>query len=318
MLSEIQHFGITVEKPLETLWFYNGTLKFPFVALNVVKGRQYEKIYRLERPVNLIAWYQFPDAGMELFYLPKHPPRNTDVGNILLPGYRYAGYRVEGLDEYMERLDVRGIEYRLAEHAGARALLVRDPSGINNVLFEVESAGDCARSLGLEEAGLTVTDPDIYEEYFKVIGLAPATGPAPSILENLFTLDQPLITRRFGHIRLLHFPESKHAAPQKFFPYGGGEEVHHFNDAGIRHAAYVVDDAAAFYESARAKGVHFLFEPMRVLGGSIISYFLDPEGNTIEIMQLAGSAAQLARFMGEIKLEEMVVRSRLRRLLKRK
>ena len=77
-----------------------------------------------------------------------------------------------------------------------------------------------------------------------------------------------------------------------------------------------MDDAAAFYESARARGVHFLYEPTRVLGDSIISYFLDPEGNTIEIMQLAGSAPQLARFMGEIKLKEMALRSRLRRLLR--
>jgi catechol 2,3-dioxygenase-like lactoylglutathione lyase family enzyme len=315
MLSEIQHFGITVKKPLETLRFYNGALKFPFVSLNMVKGRQYEKIYRLEQPVNLIAWYQFPDAGMELFHLPKHPPRNTDVGNILLPGYRYAGYRVEGLDEYMERLDARGIECRLAEHAGGRALLVHDPSGINVVLFEAEYAGDCARGLGLEEVGLTVADPDAYEEYFKVIGLAPAPGPDPAILETLFAPGQPMITRRFGHIRLLHFPESKPAATQKFFPYGGAEEAHRFNDSGIQHAAYVVDDAAEFFESARASGVYFLFEPTRVLGGSIISYFLDPEGNTIEIMQLAGSAAQLARIMGEIKLKEMAVRSRLRRLL---
>lgn len=315
MLTEIQHFGITVTKPLETLRFYNNALKFPFVSLNMVEGRKYEEIYRLKRPVNLIAWYQFPDAGMELFHLPAHPPRNTDVGNILRPGYAYAAYRIEGLDEYVERLDKRGIEYRLSERAGERALLVRDPSGINNVLFEAESAGDCARALGLEEVGLTVAGPDAYEEYFKVIGLAPSPGPDEAVLEDLFDVGQPMITRRYGHIRLLHFPESKPVAAPKFFPFGGAEDVHHFNDTGIRHAAYSVDDAAAFYESALAHGVRFLFEPMHVLGGSVITYFLDPEGNTIEIIQPAPRAAQLARFVGGIKLEEMAVRSRVRRLL---
>ncbi|HOX27864.1 MAG TPA: VOC family protein [bacterium] len=314
MLTRIHHFGVTVRRPLETLRFYNGLLNFPFVSLNAVMGKEYEELYKLERPVNFIAWYQFPKSALELFYLPFHPPRSAAAGDILIPGYRYAGYSVEGLDEYMSRFDAGGVEYRLAECEGERALKLRDPSGINVVLFETKSGGRSGRTLGIEEVGLTVADPDAYEEYFEAIGLAASRGPDSALIESVFAFDQPVIMKRYGHIRLLHFPEGAPRAGGKFFPQGGGEGAHGFNETGVRHAAYAVDDAAAFYEKARTRGVHFLFAPKVVLGGSIISYFLDPEGNTIEVIQQSDSAVRSARILGEIKLAEMTVRAHLRRI----
>jgi catechol 2,3-dioxygenase-like lactoylglutathione lyase family enzyme len=313
VLEEIQHFGITVVKPLETPRFYNSALMFPFVSMNVVQGSLFDRIYKLRRVVNFIAWYQFPSAAMELFYMPTLPPGNADTGNILLPGYRYAGYRVEGLDGYIERLESRRLSYRLARHGDTRALLVCDPTGINNILFEQRGGGrSCA--LGIEEAGLTVADPDAYAEYFRVIGLAQAperNGAMENIIQELFRLDQPVEMFRFGHIRLLHFPNVRQPQPQKFFPYAGGESGHHFNDAGVQHAAYIVEDAHKFYEEARADGIHFLFEPTRVPGGSLISYFLDPEGNTIEIVQPEPRSAKVMKLLGSVYAEGIALRSRL-------
>ena len=127
-----------------------------------------------------------------------------------------------------------------------------------------------------------------------------------------------MVMRRYGHIRLLNFPENNPAATKKDFQSGAGEKGHRFSDSGIQHAAYAVDDAAAFFENVHSQGVKFLFEPMRVLGDSVISYFHDPEGNTIEIIEREASAAKMSRLLGEFKMGEMAVRSRLRRLLKSK
>lgn len=318
LLKEIQHFGITVTKPLDTLRFYNDTLMFPFVSVNFVQGRSFERMYQLERVKSFIAWYQFPASAMELFYLPWQPPANTKPGDILKPGYRYAGYRVEGLDDYIARLESRRIGYRVARHGGTRALLVADPTGINNILFEQKSVSGRSVGTGIEEAGLTVSDPVAYEQYYDLIGLTRRDEPddgMESVIQELFRIDQPVKTIKYGHIRLLHFPESATASTRKFFPDEGGDNVHAFNDSGLRHVAYIVEDAQAFYEKARANGVRFIFEPMLVPGGSLISYFLDPEGNTLEVVQPDPRADKISKFIGSVYSEQLALLARARRMI---
>lgn len=309
MLVEIQHLGITVQNPLRTLWFYNAVLGFPFVSAHEVHGGEYDKIYELENPVNFIAWYQFPASAMELFHLPWHPPANVVPGDITKPGYCYAGYSVQRLDGFIKRLKAWRINFREARLGDARALLVRDPTGINVVLFEVSArGGSCV--LGVEEAGLTVAGPAAYERYFNAIGLTPARNldffrdeTAEGLLKDLFCISQPVEMSRYGHIRLLHFPGVERHDSPKFFPHDGLSSGRPFNDSGVRHVAYVVDNARDFHESASAKGVHFIFEPMLVSGGSLISYFHDPEGNTIEVIQPEPNSAKFMKFLGSARKE---------------
>ena len=54
---------------------------------------------------------------------------------------------------------------------------------------------------------------------------------------------------------------------------------------GFRHLAMKVDDIDAEYERLKAAGVEFSMVPTTVDAGLRIAFLLDPEGNSLELMQ---------------------------------
>ena len=67
------------------------------------------------------------------------------------------------------------------------------------------------------------------------------------------------------------------------------------NTQGYRHFALVVDDLTESWKDLKEKGISFLSEPIAVeepkeVAGFQFVYFLDPEGNIIELNELPSGA----------------------------
>lgn len=62
------------------------------------------------------------------------------------------------------------------------------------------------------------------------------------------------------------------------------------NAVGFGHFALEVDDVRARYEELMHQGVQFVSRPVDVSGGVRFCWFLDPDGNRVEIIQFGVDA----------------------------
>jgi glyoxylase I family protein len=60
---------------------------------------------------------------------------------------------------------------------------------------------------------------------------------------------------------------------------------HGRNDAGLRHLAFAVTDFDAVCDALKARGVTFLGDPTGAPGERRLAFFLDPEGNILQLVQ---------------------------------
>jgi extradiol dioxygenase family protein len=74
------------------------------------------------------------------------------------------------------------------------------------------------------------------------------------------------------------------------------------NALGSHHVGFVVDDIQAKYEELTAKGVHFFSSPNAidegVLAGWRWAYFTDPDGITLELVEVAYTRPEEERRKG--------------------
>lgn len=313
-MNDLQHLGITATRPRETFRFYNRVLRLPFISTAVNRGRWFDSIYRLEGAVNVLQWYQLRDEGVEFFHFPTHKPKTEKTPPLHAPGYRYFSLWVDGFDDYLERFERLGVPCRTADTGRTRCAMVSDPDGISVVLFENPDESGVTRVDMLGETGLTVTDFEGYDEYFDVLGLAPEVEGGDGYLEELFQLREPITTRRYGVIRLVRFPKRKTKKIERGLEtFSGAEPRGYFPDPGVKHVCYYVDDIGSFYRRARKAGVCFQFPPTRIISGAKMSYFLDPEGNTIEAMQVPVFARLGIDLVGRLRQGQMELVDRLKK-----
>ena len=284
MLEEIHHFGVTVHEQRRSRDFYARALRLPWMAESVNSGERYDRIYELEEAVNRITWYQIGRGGMETLNLPRHPSRAAGAGDIRQPGFRYIAFRVDGFDDYIEHLSKAGLHADVVETRDGLCARVQDPDGIHVLLFDTGRVALAGHVSGLKEIGLVAARRDEYEQFFDTLGLWLLERDC-DFLEELFGVSAP--APLYGHVRLISphgieddSREQSHCIKPAHSPRAA------FSDIGIKHIAYSVGDAGEFYARGREAGLTFLFEPVNVPGGSRITYFLDPEGNTFEAMQL--------------------------------
>ena len=275
----------------------------------------HDTMYRLTDSVNEVTWYQIGDQGTELFYLPSHPALDTDCAALARPGWRYAGYFVRGFDDYLERLEAKGAAPRVARAPGGRCALVRDPDGAALLFFEDNtdaplSVFDFTDGLGavtgIAEAGLVAARPQVYNAYFQAVGLQEQPeAQSADFLGELFQYSGRIESCVYGHIRVLHLPDETFPDPRPMFPEPAQEHLDYYPDLGLKHICYYVDDIGAFHEAAAARGVYFLFAPVRISGGARMAYFSDPEGHVIEVMQVPPALRRLAALGGAMRQAQM-------------
>ena len=297
-LEEIQHYGITVGNHRRSRNFYSRSLRLPLLAQSVKSGPHCEMMYRLREVVNVLAWYQIGAGGIETFYLPRHPSAHFDVSDIRTPGFRYMAFHVDGFDDFAGHLDMRGIEFTSAAGADPQCIALKDPDGVNILLFDSGKKADIGRISGLKELGLVVADPEGYEQFFDTLGLWKTEEDDPGFISGVFGLDT--LAPLYGNVRLIPLPSVPRPAPKRCFPASHAASRLRFCDTGIKHPAFHVHDVDAFHEEGKKNGIAFLFEPLSVAGGSRITYFLDPEGNTFEAMQVQRIAGMAGAVAGRI------------------
>jgi catechol 2,3-dioxygenase-like lactoylglutathione lyase family enzyme len=155
---------------------------------------------------------------------------------------------------------------------------------------------------GLHHAGVIVSDLErSIDFYLDVLGLEMLTEPspvfdAPELGEALGVPGAALrmVTFRVGDdtLELLEYsaPSSPIDAP---LPQ---------NALGAHHVAFQVDDIRATYEDLVARGVRFLSPPNPiddgVLAGWRWAYFTDPDGITLELVEVAYSRDEGERRAG--------------------
>lgn len=298
-MNEIQHFGITVHRRRRSRRFYAGALRFPFIGETVNRGARTEKMHGIPELVNMISWYQLGDAGMESFYLPRHPARAADVADMREPGYRYLAFRVNGFDDYVRQIVESGLEPARSVSRGGRCFGLRDPDGIHLLFFDTGESSPVGHVSGLKEAGLVVSDISGYEDFFSAIGFE-KTEEGAYFLEDIFGLSEPAAL--YGHVRLIAPEKTNHRIRHRSYPGSSGLRAaprSPLPEPGIRHLAFYVDDIDLFYEEGIRAGLAFVFEPEALPGGNRTAYFLDPEGNVFEAMQVKGAARAAVRLAGE-------------------
>jgi catechol 2,3-dioxygenase-like lactoylglutathione lyase family enzyme len=299
MFEEIHHFGITVHDQKRSRRFYSQILKLPWLGETVNRGGRYDHIYKLDEAVNRITWYQIGYGGIETFYLPRHPSRESAAGGLTRPGYRYIAFRVDGFNKYTERLLKSGLSLKHFDSRDGRCALASDPDGINILFFDTGVQSLSGHVSSLKEIGLVVSNSDIYEAFFNKIGLW-RTERDSDFIEPLFGIAAP--APLYGAVRLIASPGPKVEAPPSIHCVKPAPAPRApFSDVGIKHIAYSVSDADEFYKRGVESGIDFLFEPAVVSGGGRIIYFLDPEGNTFEAMQQNPAMRILARSAGAAK-----------------
>lgn len=325
MLTTPHHIGITVSNGPASRRFYHRVLRFPLLGATVARGQAHDTMYRLDGAVNHVSWFQIQDQGMELFYLPRHPARDTDPAPFAKPGWRYAAFTVRGFDDYVQRLQDKGANPRTADTPEGRCALVRDPDGTALIFFEDSNPGpaslfgvtDSVGSItGIREAGLVVARPEPYVRFFDAAGLLKRDVPAThGFLNELFDYPGEIISEAYGRIRVIHLPGEKFEPGADMFPHPREERIDYYPDLGVKHMCYACTDIQRFHRSASAAGVHFLFEPVRIAGGAYMTYFSGPEGHVFEAMQTPAAARVLSGMGGRLRQSQMDAFSFVKRKL---
>jgi catechol 2,3-dioxygenase-like lactoylglutathione lyase family enzyme len=155
---------------------------------------------------------------------------------------------------------------------------------------------------GLHHTGIIVSDLErSIDFYLDVLGLEMLTEPSPVFDDPELgeALGVPgaairMVTFRVGDgiLELLEYssPPSPIDAPMPQ------------NALGAQHVAFHVDDCQAKYDELVAKGVHFLSPPNAIdegiLAGWRWAYFTDPDGITLELVEVAYTRAEDERRAG--------------------
>jgi catechol 2,3-dioxygenase-like lactoylglutathione lyase family enzyme len=166
---------------------------------------------------------------------------------------------------------------------------------------------------GLHHTGIIVSDLErSIDFYLDVLGLEMLTEPspvfdAPELGEALGVPGAALrmVTFRLGDdtLELLEYsaPPSPIDTPMPQ------------NALGAHHVAFRVDDIQAKYDELVARGVPFLSPPNAidegVLAGWRWAYFTDPDGITLELVEVAYSRSEerrtnIARYLAERELDQ--------------
>ncbi len=300
IVREIQHFSVTIHRRKRSRVFYAKTLRFPLLGETVNRGERAEKMHCIRELVNVVSWYQIGDSGMETFYLPRHPSQPSNISDMREPGYRYLAFWLKGFDDFARRLAAAELDLIYASSRHGKCFRVKDPDGINLLFFDSGESARAGHVSGLKEAGMVVSDDSGFDAFFNVIGLN-KTEEGGFFLEELFGISEP--APLYGNIRLITPAETNTKIEQRNFP---GPGVHRasprrsLRDVGIQHIAFYVDDINDFYKKGVRNGISFLFSPTLLPGGNKMTYFLDPEGNIIEVMQVNRVTRTAARIAGKV------------------
>jgi catechol 2,3-dioxygenase-like lactoylglutathione lyase family enzyme len=146
--------------------------------------------------------------------------------------------------------------------------------GVQHVSFTVS---DMERSLKFYRDGLG----------FEVVNDREIEGSFPETLLGL----------KGAHLRIVHLKgHGQGLELMQFYAPRGKTAPPRPCDVGCSHLCYAVEDMNAVVERLKKLGVQFFSQPIRVedgpnAGGSLV-YFLDPDGITMEMVQLGPRAAK--------------------------
>lgn len=112
-------------------------------------------------------------------------------------------------------------------------------------------------------------------------------------VQDAFRISEPDLSRGLGvpdavlDVAFLLLPSSttRIEMVQYVSPQASPTDVSRANSLGFGHFALEVEDVRATYDELVAKGVAFVSPPVDVNGTVRFCWFLDPDGNRVEIIQ---------------------------------
>ncbi len=142
------------------------------------------------------------------------------------------------------------------------------------------------RVLHLDHVSFTVEDPQRSAQFYQRFGFEPFKeyfAAGPDVDEGTDTVDADMNIvwlRRPGEHTMLELIQ--------YVNHGGGPAALN-SKVGAAHLCFQVEDVDASYAELRAEGIRFLSAPHEDKFGVHWVYMRDPDGNTVEMLQLPDS-----------------------------
>lgn len=148
---------------------------------------------------------------------------------------------------------------------------------------------------GLHHFSISVADADRSLAFYRDLGLE-----LVSDREVVRDFVERMTAVRGAQVRIVHL--SGHGANLELLEYRqprGAQRAREPNEVGSAHLCFLTEDIEAAYEWLRGKGVSFRSAPVRVTSGPNTDgrgfYLEDPDGNAVEVLQLARSWPEAER-----------------------
>ena len=274
--------GIMVQDIETALPFYQGLLGFEYDGIGAMDMGKRGVMHRLLCGTSLIKVRQIPAAA---------------AGNVAAPGginaatgMRYWTISISNMDAVVERCNAAGYRIPMGPlefRPGVRIVMIEDPDGnwlelVENTTVTTADGSKLALTKDSIDLGIMVEEAEAAMEFYRdVLGL-----PADNIPEMPLPDGSVMHRLRAGtsviKIRQHAKPPSARSAP------GGSDAA-----TGLRYWTMTVSNLAAATRRAQEAGYAVPIPVTEIRPGTSISMIEDPDGNYVELLEVAPPAPKL-------------------------
>jgi len=275
---DFQHVTVAVGDIGRSLEFYRDLLAFPHLG-------------RLSYQAKGLV-IDFMDVGkgfiFELFSSTRGSRPSPALADDRQLGLRHIGFKVKDTDGTAARLKAAGVKFILdpcVGTGGARLAFFHDPDGtaleiIDGPINYHRKLGERQRpyipppasGLALDHVTLTVSDLDAALAFYQ--GILGFTALGQLFKDDGRGLSITYLEAGGATLELFSF-----AGPTIPNPWDPDEAV-----LGLKHLGFHVDDVDAAAARLKEAEVRFIYEPADALGDVRTSFFADPDGNALELI----------------------------------
>ncbi len=295
MIREIFHVGVTVSGIDHILWIYRDRFGMTVLSDSPREGEW------IERMTGLLGFrarnvYLTPDGQNRLEFIQIHHPPIQPLGPRGDPftGVTHVGLEVKRINELRDLLAGIGTwsEASVRRSGEIPAPSWKDHDGLCWELFEAtDDSGEkeTKRPVEIEHVGLLVSDLGRSKRFYTELLDLELTDEGEVYIQGLNGTERSTeINCIFSRLRspigqILELRQCKKISVQP-------KNRMSIDWIGFTHVAFIVENARQIYHELKAADVEFVSEPQEIPAGpnrgGVAYYFFDPDGITLELVEL--------------------------------